>query len=165
MKLFPKYVPSYEEDRRDKADRARRIGIDLFAFAILWSIVCIGILCGGTGRYDYEFYPHMRSFDVICSCIGLGWSAILTLYYFLMKPATRRKLVAMYVLNGLTTCLLLAYLLVGGYLARNGRYPDIPVTFWDAMILLDASPILIYAVYFLLYNLIYYRKSKINLVE
>ena len=165
MELFPRNTPSVEEEKRDKADRTRLIGIDLFAFAILWSIVCIGILCGGHGRYDYEFYPHMRSFDIVTACIGLGWAAVLTLYYFLMKPATRRKLVAMYVLNGLTTCLLLAYLLVGGYLARSGRYPDIPVTFWDAMILLDASPILIYAVYFLLYNLIYYRKSKINLVE
>ena len=26
MKLFPKYVPSVEEEKRDKADRARRIG-------------------------------------------------------------------------------------------------------------------------------------------
>ena len=165
MELFPRYTPSVEEEKREKADRARHIGIDLFIFAIVWSIVCIGILCGGHGRYDYEFYPHMRSFDIVTACIGLGWAAVLTLYYFLMKPATRRKLVAMYVLNGLTTCLLLAYLLVGGYLARSGRYPNIPVTFWDAMILLDASPILIYVVYFLLYNLIYYRKSKITLVD
>lgn len=165
MELFPRYTPSVEEEKREKADRARHIGIDLFIFAIVWSIVCIGILCGGHGRYDYEFYPHMRSFDIVTACIGLGWAAVLTLYYFLMKPATRRKLVAMYVLNGLTTCLLLAYLLVGGYLARSGRYPDIPVTFWDAMILLDASPILIYVVYFLLYNLIYYRKSKVTLVD
>lgn len=165
MKLFPRYVPSVEEEKREKADRARHIGLELFLFAIVWAIVCIGILCGGHGRYDYEFYPHMRSFDVVTSCIGLGWSTILTLYYFLMKPATRRKHIFMYVLNGLTTCLLLAYLLVGGYVARSGRYPDIPVTFWDLMILLDASPILIYVAYFLLYNLIYYRKSKITLVD
>ena len=163
MKLFQKYVPSVEEDKRDKADRARHIGIDLFLFAILWSIVCIGILCGGHGRYDYEFYPHMRRFDVIASCIGLGWSAVLTLYYFLMKPATRRKLVAMHVLNGLTFCLLLAYCMIGAYVAQSGRFPDIPVTFDDLMS--GTTTASLYMVYMILYNLIYYRKSKLTLVE
>ena len=163
MKLFPKYVPSYEEDRRDKTDRARRIGIDLFAFAILWSIVCIGILCGGTGRYDYEFYPHMRRFDVIASCIGLGWSAILTLYYFLMKPATRKKLIAMHVLDGATLCLLLAYCMIGTYVAESGRFPDSPVTFGNLMV--GTTPALLYLVYFVLFNLIYYRKSKVTLAD
>ena len=163
MKLFPKYVPSVEEEKRDKADRARRIGIDLFAFAIVWTIVCIGILCGGTGRYDYEFYPHMRRFDVIASCIGLGWSALLTLYYFLMKPATRRKLIAMHVLDGVTLCLLLAYCMIGVYVAESGRFPDIPVTFddlWSGTSIASA-----YLIYISLFNLIYYRKSKIELVD
>ena len=163
MKLFPKYVPSVEEEKCDKADRARRIGIDLFAFAIVWSIVCIGILCGGTGRYDYEFYPHMRRFDVIASCIGLGWSAILTLYYFLMKPATRKKLVAMHVLDGATLCLLLAYCMIGTYVAQSGRFPDIPVTFddlWSGTSIATA-----YLIYSKLFNLIYYRKSKVTLVD
>ena len=163
MELFPRYTPSVEEEKREKADRTRLIGFDLFIFAIVWSIVCIGILCGGHGRYDYEFYPHMRSFDVIAACIGLGWSALLTLYYFLMKPATRRKLVAMYMLNGATLCLLLAYCMIGTYVAQSGRFPDIPVTFGNLMV--GTTPALLYLVYFVLYNLIYYRKSKVNLVE
>ena len=163
MKLFPKYVPSVEEEKRDKTDRARHIGIDLFIFAIVWSIVCIGILCGGTGRYDYEFYPHMRSFDIVTACIGLGWAAVLTLYYFLMKPATRRKLVAMNVLGAATLCLLLAYCMIGAYVAQSGRFPDRPVTFDNLMS--ATTPATLYLVYFVLYNLIYYRKSKVNLVE
>ena len=163
MKLFPRYVPSVEEERRDRADRAKHIGIDLFFFAIVYSIVCIGILCGGHGRYIYEYYPHMRSYDVICSWIGLGWSVILTLYYFLMKPATRKKLIAMYVLNILTFCLLLAYVLIGSYVAQKGRFPDMPVTLGS--ILPDALSTLLFPAYFLLFELIYYRKSKINLVD
>ena len=163
MNLFPRYTPSVEEEAREKADRTRRIGIDLFFFAVVWSIVCIGILCGGTGRYDYEFYPHMRRFDVITSCIGLGWSALLTLYYFLMKPATRRKLIAMNVLGAATLCLLLAYCMIGTYVAESGRFPDIPVTFGNLMV--GTTPALLNLVYFVLFDLIYYRKSKISLVE
>ena len=163
MKLFQRYVPSVEEDKRDKADRAEQIGLDLFVIAILFAIISIGILCGGQGRYSYDFYPHMRRFDVISSCIGLAWAVVLSLYYFLMKPATRKKLIVMYVLDGLTACLFTAYLLVGAYMAKSGRFPDIPFTVGD--FLTELLTVIPFLVYFPLFDLIYYRKSKINLID
>ena len=161
MKLFPRYVPSVEEEQRERADRTRHIGIDLLILAVIMTIVYIGILCGGHGRYSYDFYPHMRSFDVITSCIGLGWSVFLALYYFLMKP-TRKKLIAMYVLDALTACLMIAYTLVGAYTAHIGRFPDIPIDVGDLLLeALEAS--ILFVVYFPVFHLIYYRKSKLAL--
>ena len=160
MKLFPRYVPSVEEEKREKEDRARHIGQDLFILAVVFTVICIGILCGGHGRYSYDFYPYMRSFDVIASCIGLAWSAFLTLYYFLMKP-TRKKLIAMYVLDTLTVCLLIAYFLIGAYTAHVGRFPDMPFTLGD--FLFETLNVLPFVVYFPVSHLICYRKSKLDL--
>ena len=66
-------------------------------------------------------------------------------------------------LRGLTLCLLLAHCMLGTYVAQSGRFPDIPVTFGNLMV--GTTPALLYLVYFVLFNLIYYRKSKITLVD
>ncbi len=160
MKLFHRYVPSVEEEKREKADRTRHIGVELFALAVLLAIVCVGILCGGHGGYSYDYYPHMRTFDVVTSCLGLAWAAVLSLFYFLMKP-TRRKLKALYVLDALSVALFFAYLFTRTYLAETVRFPNIPITF--SYFLPDIFRGSLFLLYFPLFHLIYYRKSKVLL--
>jgi hypothetical protein len=47
--------------------------------------------------------------------------------------------------------------------AESSRFPDSPVTFGNLMV--GTTPALLYLIYFVLFNLIYYRKSKIELVD
>ena len=53
--------------------------------------------------------------------------------------------------------------MIGAYVAQSGRFPDRPVTFDNLMS--ATTPATLYLVYFVLYNLIYYRKSKVTLVN
>ena len=87
MELFPRYTPSVEEEKREKADRTRLIGFDLLFIAICLGISFVSTLAGDYNEDVYIHYPQLRPLNMTFACIGLVWVAAVVLYYFLVKKA------------------------------------------------------------------------------
>ena len=155
MELFPRYTPSVEEEKRDKADRARLIGFDLLFIAICLGISFVSTLAGDFNEDVYIHYPQLRPLNMIFACIGLVWVAAVVLYYFLVKKGTRKRLIGMYALDAVLMVFLALRLILSDRVAFPHAEPDIWMTVVEILLFF----------YIPIFHLIYYRKSKINLVE
>ena len=155
MKLFPKYIPSEEEILQDKKDRARIIGLDLLFIAVALGISFVSTLLGDYNEDVYIHYPQLRPLNMTFACIGLVWVAAVVLYYFLMKKGTRKRLIGMYVLDAVLMVFLALRLVLSDRVAFPGVEPDIWMTVLDILLLF----------YIPVFHLIYYRKSKVTLVD
>ena len=152
MELFPRYTPSVEEEKREKADRTRHIGTDLLFIAIALGISFVSTLLGDYNEDVYIHYPQLRPLNMTFAWIGLVWVAAVILFYFLIKKGTRKKLIGMYVLDAALMVFLALRLILSDRVAFPGAEPDILMTVLEILLLL----------YIPVFHLIYYRKSKIN---
>ena len=155
MELFPRYTPSVEEEKREKADRTRHIGTDLLILAIMLGISFISTLAGDYNEDVYVNHPELRPLNVTFACIGLVWVVAVVLFRFLMKNGTRKKLICMYVLDATLMVFLFLRLVLSDMVAYPHSRPDIWVIVCYALVCL----------YLLVFHLIYYRKSKIDLID
>lgn len=155
MKLFPKYVPSVEEEKRERADRARFIGLDLLVIAIALGISFVSTLLGDYNEDVYIHYPQLRPLNMTFAWIGLVWVAAVILFYFLIKKGTRKKLIGMYLLDAALMVFLALRLILSDRVAFPGVEPDIWMTVLEILLFF----------YIPVFHLIYYRKSKIELVD
>ena len=155
MELFPRYTPSVEEEKREKADRTRHIGTDLLFIAIAMGISFVSTLLGDYNEEVYIHYPQLRPLNMTFAWIGLVWVAAVILFYFLVKKGTRKKLIGMYVLDAALMVFLALRLILSDRVAFPGVEPDIWMTVLDILLLF----------YIPVFHLIYYRKSKIDLVD
>ena len=155
MKLFPKYVPSVEEEKRERADRARFIGLDLLVIAITLGISFVSTLLGDYNEDVYIHYPQLRPLNMTFAWIGLVWVAAVILFYFLIKKGTRKKLIGMYLLDAALMVFLALRLILSDRVAFPGAEPDIWMTVLEILLFF----------YIPVFHLIYYRKSKIELVD
>lgn len=152
MELFPRYTPSVEEEKREKADRTRHIGTDLLFIAIALGISFVSTLLGDYNEDVYIHHPQLRPLNMTFAWIGLVWVAAVILFYFLIKKGTRKKLIGMYVLDAALMVFLALRLILSDRVAFPGAEPDILMTVLEILLLL----------YIPVFHLIYYRKSKIN---
>ena len=158
MELFPKYIPSEEEILQDKKDRTRFIGLDLLFIAIALGISFVSTLLGDYNEDVYIHYPQLRPLNMTFAWIGLVWVAAVILFYFLIKKGTRKKLIGMYVLDAA----LMVFLALRLILSHMVAYPDLEPSIWGILNIVVNSLVLLYLPVF---HLIYYRKSKIELVD
>ena len=155
MKLFPKYVPSVEEEKKERADRARFIGLDLLFIAVALGISFVSTLLGDYNEDVYIHYPQLRPLNMTFAWIGLVWVAAVILFYFLIKKGTRKKLIVMYLLDAALMVFLALRLILSDRVAFPGAEPDIWMTVLEILLFF----------YIPVFHLIYYRKSKIELVD
>ena len=155
MKLFPKYIPSEEEILQDKKDRTRHIGTDLLLLAIALGISFVSTLAGDYNEDIYIHYPQLRPLNRTFAWVGLVWVVAVVLFRFLMKNGTKKKLICMYVLDAALMVFLALRLVLSDRVAFPGVEPDIWMTVLDILLLF----------YIPVFHLIYYRKSKITLVD
>ena len=158
MELFPKYIPSEEEILQDKKDRTRHIGTDLLLLAIALGISFVSTLAGDYNEDIYIHYPQLRPLNMTFAWIGLVWVVAVVLFRFLMKNGTKKKLICMYVLDAA----LMVFLTLRLILSHMVAYPDLEPSIWGILNIVVNSLVLLYLPVF---HLIYYRKSKITLVD
>ena len=155
MELFPRYTPSVEEEKREKADRTRLIGFDLLFIAICLGISFVSTLAGDYNEDVYIHYPQLRPLNMTFACIGLVWVAAVVLYYFLVKKGTRKRLIGMYVLDAVLMVFLALRLILSDMVAFPNAEPDIWMTVVEILLFF----------YIPIFHLIYYRKSKVTLAD